>query len=291
MKIGLIPVNVGVPNVEAMVGMAQLAEGIGFESLWTFEHAIVPVEYQSKYPYSADGKMGVDADANSVDPLIALTAIAASTKTIRLGTGVNILSQANPLYVAKQAASLDFVSNGRFELGVGIGWLKEEFQAAGTPFERRGARFDDYIQAMRKIWSGDVVEHKSEFLDWTGFKSKPVPIQDPFPVVIGGTKGKAFERTAKYGNGWFAPTASPDQLSPMLEELAKACADEGRDRSEIEVTAMWFPNSTDLSDVERYTELGVSRLVVPVFALGKGKPADNLKAFGENVIAKLAIRS
>ncbi len=288
MKIGLIPVNVGVPNVEAMVGMAQLAEGIGFESLWTFEHAIVPVEYQSKYPYSPDGKMGVNVDANFVDPLIALTTIAASTKTIRLGTGVNILSQANPLYVAKQAASLDFVSNGRFELGVGIGWLKEEFQAAGTPFERRGARFDDYIQAMRKIWSGDVVEHKSEFLDWTGFKSKPVPIQDPFPVVIGGTKGKAFERTAKYGNGWFAPTASPEQLAPMLDELAAACADEGRDRSEIEVTAMWFPNPSDLSDVERYTELGVSRLAVPVFALGKGKPADNLKAFGENVIAKLA---
>ena len=288
MKIGLIPVNVGVPNVQAMVGMAQLAEGLGFESLWTFEHAIVPVEYESKYPYSPDGKMGVGPDTNFVDPLIALTAIAASTKTIRLGTGVNILSQANPLYVAKQAASLDFVSNGRFELGVGIGWLREEFQAAGTPFERRGARFDDYIQAMRKIWSGEVVEHQSEFLDWTGFKSHPVPLQDPFPVVIGGTKGKAFERTARYGNGWFAPTASPDQLAPMLDELAKACADVGRDRSEIEVTAMWFPNPSDLSDVERYQDMGVSRLVVPVFALGKGSPVDNLKAFGENVIAKLA---
>ena len=287
MKIGLIPANIGAPSGEMMIGMAKLAEQIGFESIWTFEHVIVPIDYQSKYPYSADGKMGVEPDANFVDPLIALTAIAAQTSTIRLGTGVNILSQASPIYVAKQAASLDFVSNGRFELGVGIGWLREEFQACGTPFERRGARFDDYIQAMRKVWSGDVVEHKSEFLDWTGFKSKPTPVQDPFPVVIGGTKGKAFERTAKYGNGWFAPTASPDQLAPYLAELDAACSEEGRDRSEIEITAMWFPNPDDLSDVERYAEMGVGRLVVPLPAIVKGNPIESLQAFGKNVIARL----
>jgi probable F420-dependent oxidoreductase len=287
MKIGLIPVNVGVPNVEAMIGMAQLAESLGFESVWTFEHAIVPNDYESKYPYSPNGKMGAAPETNFVDPLIALTAVAAQTKTIRLGTGVNILSQANPLYLAKQAASLDFVSNGRFELGVGIGWLREEFQAAGTPFERRGARFDDYVQAMRKIWSGETVEHKSDFLDWTGFKSYPVPIQKPFPVVIGGTKGKAFERTARYGNGWFAPTASTEDLAPMLGKLDKACSDVGRDRAEIEVTAMWFPNAEDLSDVEKYAEMGVGRLIVPVQALGKGSPVDNLKAFGENVIPRV----
>ena len=288
MKIGLIPVNVAVPNPESMIGMAQLAEGLGFESVWTFEHTIVPIDYQSKYPYSADGKMAVTPETNFVDPLVALSAIAAQTKTIRLGTGVNILSQASPIYVAKQAASLDFVSNGRFELGVGIGWLREEFQAAGTPFERRGARFDDYVQAMRKVWSGDVVEHRSDFLDWTGFKSHPLPTQNPLPVVIGGTKGKAFERTARYGDGWFAPTGSPDQLAPLIDELDRACKDFGRDRAEIEITAMWFPNPSDLSDVERYREMGVGRLVVPLPALGRGNPAENLKAFGENVLAKLA---
>ena len=288
MKIGLIPVNVGVPNVAAMVGLAQLAESLGLESVWTFEHSIVPNEYHSKYPYSPDGKMGVKPETNFVDPLIALTAVATQTKTLRLGTGVNILSQANPLYVAKQAASLDFVSDGRFELGVGIGWLREEFQAAGTPFERRGARFDDYIQAMRKLWSGETVEHKSEFLDWTDFKSYPVPIQNPFPVVIGGTKGKAFERTAKYGNGWFAPTASPDQLSPLMAQLGEACAECDRDPSEIEVTAMWFPNPSDLGDVERYQEMGVRRLVVPLQVLGRGNPAENLQRFAENVLPQIS---
>ena len=287
MKIGLIPVNVGVPNAQALVGMAKLAEEIGFESVWTFEHAIVPNDYQSRYPYSADGKMGVTPETNFVDPLVALAAIAAQTTTLRLGTGVNILSQANPLYVAKQAASLDFVSNGRFELGVGIGWLREEFQAAGTPFERRGARFDDYVQAMRKVWSGETVEHESEFLSWTGFKSHPTPVQKPFPVVIGGTKGKAFERTARYGNGWFAPSPSLDHLAPLMKKLDDACAEVGRDRSEIEVTTMWSPDPADLSDVDRYAELGVGRLVVPLFALGKGNPVENLKAFAGNVLAKV----
>ena len=287
MKIGLIPANIGSPTGEMMIGMAKLAEQVGFESIWTFEHVIIPIDYESKYPYSADGKMGVDPDANFVDPLIALSAIAAATKTIRLGTGVNILSQANPLYVAKQAASLDFVSGGRFELGVGIGWLREEFKACGTPFERRGARFDDYVQAMRKVWSGETVEHQSEFLDWTGFKSNPTPVQDPFPVVIGGTKGKAFERVARYGNGWFAPTASPAQLEPLLGQLDEACSAASRDRSEIEVTAMWFPNPEDLSDVERYAELGVGRLVVPLPTIVKGNPIESLQAFGENVLGKL----
>ena len=193
MKFGLIPVNIGVQSAEQMVGMAQLAESTGYESVWTFEHVIVPMDYSSKYPYSENGKMGAAPDANFIDPLIALSAIAASTKTLRLGTGVNILSQTNPLYMAKQAASLDMLSNGRFMLGVGIGWLKEEFEALGVPFEKRGARFDDYVSAMRKVWSGDVVEHQSEFINWSGFKSYPLPTQSPMPIVMGGIKGKIHE--------------------------------------------------------------------------------------------------
>jgi alkanesulfonate monooxygenase SsuD/methylene tetrahydromethanopterin reductase-like flavin-dependent oxidoreductase (luciferase family) len=124
MKIGLIPVNIGIDDPAQMIGLAQLAESAGFESVWTFEHVIVPVDYQSKYPYNDSGKMGAAPETPFIDPLIALTAIAAATKTIRLGTGVNILSEVNPLLLAKQAASLDVVSNGRFMLGVGIGWLQ-----------------------------------------------------------------------------------------------------------------------------------------------------------------------
>lgn len=288
MKIGLIPVNVGVGSAKQIVAVARKAEDVGIESVWTFEHVVVPVDYESKYPYSPNGKMGTSPETNFVDPLIALAAIATATSKLRLATGVNILSQANPLLLAKQAASLDFVSDGRFMLGVGIGWLKEEFDALGTPFERRGARFDDYIEAMKKVWSEDVVEHQSDFISWSGFKSYPLPVQKPhLPVIIGGTKGKAFERTAKYGDGWFAPTAGADQLAPMLDELKKACDAIGRDPATVEITAMWIDVAAGLDALRRYEDLGVSRLVVPVFALGGGNPMDALDKLGEEVISQL----
>ena len=287
MKIGLIPVNVGPDRPEAIVAMSQKAEEVGLESLWTFEHAIVPIDYQSQYPYAESGKMGVTPETNFVDPLIALSLVAAHTKTIRLGTGVNILPQVSPLLLAKQSASLDFISGGRFMLGVGIGWLKEEFEAMGVPFERRGARFDDYIQAMRKVWSPDVVEHEGEFVNWSGFKSYPLPVQEPLPVVIGGTLGKAFLRVARYGQGWFAPSPVPEQLAQQMKELDKACRAEGRDTASVEVTCMWIP-AMGLESVEVLRELGVHRLVIPLPALGGGSPIDSIDKLGNEVLAKLS---
>ncbi len=289
MKVGLIPVNVGVATGANMIGLAQLAEQVGFESVWTFEHVVVPVDYESKYPYDTSGKMGAEPETHFVDPLIALAAVAASTSKIRLGTGVNILSQANPLFLAKQAASLDFVSGGRFMLGVGIGWLREEFEALGVPFERRGARFDDYVEAMRKVWSGDVVEHQSDFVSWSGFKSYPLPVQDPLPIVMGGSKGKAFERIAKYGQGWYAPTNSTESLAELLPELDRACEAEGRDRSTVEISAMWIPAAEPVDTLPRYEELGVSRLIVPAMALvGDQNPIEAIQKFGEEVLSQLS---
>ncbi len=285
MKVGLIPVNIGVANAEQMVGMSQVAESAGVESVWTFEHVIVPVDYKSKYPYSPNGKMGAAPETNFIDPLIALAVVAAHTKKIRLGTGVNILSQTNPLLMAKQVASLDLVSNGRFMLGVGIGWLQEEFVAMGVPFERRGARFDDYVVAMKKVWSGDVVEHDSEFLNWHGFKSFPLPVQRPHvPVIIGGAKGKIYERIATVGDGWFAPAGDPAELSKSLEELKAVCKRLGRNYSEIEITAMWQPQ-TGLDTIRKLRDIGVARVVT--FAMAAGDPTDAIKRLGDEVIAKL----
>jgi len=265
MKLGIIPINIGVQSLDEVVQLAQLAESLGYESVWTFEHVIVPVDYESKYPYDASGKMGATPETNFIDPLIALAAVAASTKTIRLGTGVNILSQANPLYMAKQAASLDFVSSGRFMLGIGIGWLKEEFDALGVPFARRGARFDDYVEAMRKVWSGDVVEHESDFISWHGFKSYPLPVQNPLPLVMGGVKGKIFERIAKHGNGWYAPAGDPAEIKGHLENLRKACDAIGRDMSEIEITCMW-PGIGGKAFLDQLEEAGVHRAVIMLTA-------------------------
>ncbi|MEM7002104.1 MAG: LLM class F420-dependent oxidoreductase [Pseudomonadota bacterium] len=282
MKLGLIPVNIGVTDPAVMVGMAQRAEQLGYESVWTFEHVIVPVDYSSKYPYHPSGKMGAAPETPFVDPLIALTLIAGATENLRLGTGVNILSQANPLLFAKQAASLDALSKGRLILGVGIGWLQEEFRAMGVPFERRGARFDDYVQAMRKVWSGEVVEHKSDFIDWSGFQSYPTPVQNPLPLIMGGNKGKIFERIARYGNGWFVPGTDLEEIRGLLQQLWQVCEQEQRDPAEIEITVMWTGQGGQES-LQQLVELGAHRAVVPLQALGEN-PAEGMEQLASAVL-------
>ncbi|MBP9034320.1 MAG: LLM class F420-dependent oxidoreductase [Pseudomonadales bacterium] len=286
MKIGIIPVNVGYTAVDQFVAVAQAAEAAGFESAWTFEHVVVPAAYDSRYPYSGSGKMGVAPEVNFIDPLIALATVAAHTTRLRLGTGVNILPQSNPLLLAKQAASLDLVSGGRFMLGVGIGWLAEEFRAMGVPFEHRGARFDDYISAMKKVWSGGLVEHASEFLDWSGFKSYPLPVQTPFPVIIGGSKGKAFERIAKYGTGWYAPCESAGDLAPMLTQLKDACSALGRDYAEIEITAMWRPE-LGIDRIRALRDEGVHRVVARMIPDPRHDLLGQIARVGDEVIARL----
>ncbi|MAE94067.1 MAG: LLM class F420-dependent oxidoreductase [Deltaproteobacteria bacterium] len=287
MKIGVVGINIGVSSGEEMIGFARLAEEIGLESVWTFEHVMVPVDYASTYPYTQDGKMAATPETNMIDPLISLSAVAAETRTLRLGTGINILPQTNPLSLAKQAASLDFISGGRFMLGVGIGWLAEEFKAMGVPFEKRGARHDDYIQALRKVWAGEVVEHQSEFVDWSGFKSYPLPVQRPLPLVIGGSKGRVFERVARYGEGWFSPTTSLEQILPLLDPLDAALAAQGRERSAVEITTMWVPPLEPVEQLPRYEEAGVQRVLVPMVLMGE-QPQEGLKRFGDEVMAALA---
>ncbi|MFI5307996.1 MAG: LLM class F420-dependent oxidoreductase [Polyangiales bacterium] len=284
MKIGIIPINVGVRDAERMAAVARKAEEVGVESVWTFEHVIVPMAYDSKYPYSAEGKMAASPETVFVDPLIALSFVAGCTRTLRLGTGVNILPQANPLLLAKQAASIDFVSGGRLLLGVGTGWLREEYEALGTPFERRGARFDDYVTAMKKVWSGEVVEHEGEFVKLHGFKSHPVPVQKPHPpLIIGGTSRAALMRVARHGDGWFAPSAGVAALAPQLAELRAIASELGRKPESIEITAMWPFALEGVASIARYEALGVSRLVAPVQLLGARNPLDGLDKLGEQL--------
>ncbi len=280
MKFGLVPINIGVAAPEQMITTARAAEEAGFESVWTFEHVIVPLDYQSKYPYDKTGKMAAAPETPFVDPLIALTAIAAHTKTIRLATGVNIVAQTNPLLLAKQIASLDFFSGGRFMLGAGIGWLQEEFTAMGVPFERRGARFDDYMVAMQKVWSGDVVEHESDFLSWHGFKSYPLPVQKPgVPIIMGGRAGKIYQRIAKHGDGWFIPGAKPDELPTMLTDLRAACEAEGRNYDEIQLTTIWAPRG-GADSLKVLADLGIARVVTVL----DGSGIDGIKAIAEAYI-------
>lgn len=280
-KFGIIPINVGVSGGEQVAKAAQRAEEIGLESVWTFEHAIVPVDYDSKYPYSKSGKMPATPETAFVDPLIALAFAAGATTKLKLGTGIHILPQHNPLAVAKQVASLDFLSGGRLLYGVGVGWLKEEFEAMGTPFERRGARFDDYLAALKKVWSEDVVEHDGEFVKWSGFKSYPLPAQRPHPpLIIGGTTKAAIRRVARLADGYFPPNKNFEQLSELLSQLRAACDDLGRDASELEITAMCNLRG-EKDQLGRYEELGVSRLLVPLASLNTFDPVEAMDVLAD----------
>ena len=204
----------------------------------------MPIDYQSKYPYSAEGKMAVTPETNFVDPLVALAAIAARTQARAPRHGGQHPAAGQPALPREAGREPRLRLERPLHARAGIGWLREEFDALGVSLERRGARFDDYVVAMRKVWSGDVVEHTSDFLRWSGFKSYPLPVQHAagaLPIVIGGSQGKAFERIAKYGDGWFAPRGEPGQLEPLLKELARACAKLGRDPKTIEISCMWVP--------------------------------------------------
>lgn len=273
MKVGVIPINVGGPAVvENMVDVVQHAEAAGLESVWTFEHVMVPIDYESKYPYSSTGKMGVPPETSYVDPLISLSHLAAATKKIRLGTGVNIFPQANPLLFAKQTASIDALSGGRLMLGLGLGWLAEEYRAMGTPFERRGARFDDYLEAVKKVWSGEVVEHQSEFLSWHGFKAHPTPAQKPHPpIIMGGMTTKTLERVATVAQGWYAPSDSKEFLTEKIAELKEIAARVGRPFESIEITMNWRLG-THPNQLPEYEALGVSRALVLLSTSGKPDP-------------------
>jgi len=283
MHVGLVPINVGFSDPEIVISLATKAEEVGLESVFTFEHVIVPVEYESRYPYHAKGKMGATPETPFLDPLIALGFVAGATKRIRLGTGVNILPQTNPLLAAKQVASLDCLSGGRVLYGVGVGWLKEEFEALGVPFEHRGRRFDDYLVAMKKVWSGELVEHESEFLHWHGFKSFPTSKQRPHPhLIVGGTSDAAFARVARHADGWIAPNQSVDDLAPMLTKLREVVRSTGRDPAQISVTAMWVPRK-EPDALSRYEDLGVERLIAPLFGLPGASPLEGIEQLGELV--------
>jgi len=272
-KIGIVSINVGGPaTAEKMIETSQHAEAAGIESVWTFEHVIVPTAYESRYPYDRSGKMPIPPQAWFLDPLISLAHVAAATKSIRLGTGVNILPQANPLLFAKQAASLDALSRGRLTLGLGIGWLAEEYHAMGTPFERRGARFDDYLDAIKKVWTGAVVEHESEFLSWHGFMSHPPPAQKPHPpVLIGGATTKTLQRVVHAAQGWYAPSDSPHELTEKIATLRELAAAVGRPFESIDITTNWriAKRPDALRELE---DLGVTRAVVLLSATGESDP-------------------
>lgn len=272
MKFGVTLANAWPFNEqESSVELAGAAEAAGFESIWTIEHVLWPESYESVYPYSRSGRMPGKPSTAIPDPLIWLAWIGARTSRIRLGTGILILPQRSPLVVAKALATIDAFSGGRVEAGVGIGWLREEFEALGVPFERRGVRTDEYIAAMRTVWSQDDARFSGEFVNFEGVNVNPKPLAKSIPITIGGHTPAAARRAGRIGDGFLPAGAAPDELMELFAIMRRTAEEHDRDPDSIVLSAA-HPLGI-LEDTERRIEelmaLGVSRILVPAFTLAR----------------------
>jgi len=260
MKFGLRYCNTG-PYVEPpmAVELVQAGEAAGFDSAWTVEHTVVPADYASAYPYSNDGKMagGVD-DFPLPDPLIWMAYVAGKTVNMKFATGILILPQHNPVIIAKQVASLDYLSGGRVILGVGVGWLREEFDALGVPFESRGKRTEEYIEALRALWTQKKATYRGKFVNFDGVYCRPRPIQSSIPIIIGGHSKTSARRAGRSCDGYFPARGAPADLIKEMRTAAIQC---GRDPDAIEINAGMPADPQLLSE---YARLGVKRVLVPV---------------------------
>jgi probable F420-dependent oxidoreductase len=285
MKLGLMFANTawGATGSGA-AAIAEAAEAGGFESLWTVEHVVVPSGYESRYPYDKSGKMAGGAeDFDLPDPLIWLAYAAARTSRIKLATGILILPQRNPLVVAKELASLDAMSGGRLLLGIGVGWLAEEFAALGIPFHDRGARTDDTIEILRKAWTGEKVSHSSPFAVFTDCISRPRPANGTVPIIVGGHSEAAARRAGRIGDGFFPGNGPIDELRPVIDNMRRAAEAAGRDPDTIEVSAGGGGRSVDdlVARAEALRALGVSRMLLGVM------PPERVLSTGEALRARL----
>jgi probable F420-dependent oxidoreductase len=274
-------------RAEGAVTLAQAAEAAGFESLWTVEHVVVPSGYQSTYPYSPTGKMPGPEESEIPDPLMWLAYLAGQTSTIKLGTGILILPQRNPVVLAKECATLDAMSGGRLLLGIGVGWLEEEFDAIGVPFGERGKRTDDHVAAMRALWTEDKATHHSEFTNFDDCILRPNPAQGSVPIHVGGHTAVAARRAGRLGDGFFPGKGSREEQTELFGIVRKTAEEHGRDPDAIELTSGGNGAFGDgaLDEVKALADLGVSRVVLPAFLFWQDT-ADALARYGDEVIAK-----
>lgn len=263
MKFALHAVGCGsTARPEVLADVARTAESLGFESLWIPEHLIVPVALRTPYPYSADGAFPGGATVALHDPFVALAYVAACTERIRLATGIFVLPLRNAIAVAKAAASLDVLSNGRLLFGIGIGWLEEEFEIVGMPFADRAARAREAIRLMRTLWREGTPSFSGRYhqVPPCGFSPKPVQPAGP-PLLLGGETPAALRRAAALGDGWVGVSHSPDSIQPLLATLRGHLDAAGRDPSTFEITVGAAAGvRLDRDTIRAFAAAGVHRL-------------------------------
>ncbi len=284
MKVGVQTGFSGATSPELIADFGRIVEERGFHSLWVPEHVVFFQEYASSYPYSRDGKIPGNPDG-VMEPFTVLTYLAAHTERLRLGTGICLVPQRNPIYTAKQAADVDYLSKGRLDFGIGVGWLREEFAALAVPWERRGARTREYISVMKTLWCDEVSSFKGEFYDLPECLQNPKPVQKPHPpLIFGGESEAALRRVAEVGQGWFGFNLSSDQLGPLLIRLGELLAESGRSRDDVSIFVS-PKGPADRETLNRLDELGVDQVILPLFA----RDADKLRQRADALAAETLV--
>jgi len=292
MKFALHFGNNTFPKPDDARRIARLAEAAGFDSIFAVDHVVLPYSYDSRYPYAASGRIPGGPDSPIPDPMIWMTWIAAATTKLRFMTGVIILPLRNPLVLAKQVATLDLLSGGRVELGIGVGWLKEEFDALGVPFDKRGKRSDEYIRILRAAWKDGPTSFAGEFLQFDEMGVFPKPVGNDVPIVIGGHSDAAARRAGRLGDGFFPSISTQTDIQPLLDLVHRSAEQAGRDPRRIELItgcAGVLPKSGQdpHAAVEERLKRGVGRIAVPVWAFRENYE-EGLASFGETVIRPFA---
>ncbi len=280
MQIGIFaPLANPYATPEYLKTLGTAVEERGFDSIWVAEHVVLFDEYGSKYPYAENGKIPVPPGSGMLDPFASLSYLAACTSRVRLGTGICLVPQRNPVYTAKEAATVDWMSNGRFDMGIGVGWLAEEFEALGVPFERRGARCRAYIDVMRTLWCDAVSEYDGEFYTLPPTSQFPKPVQQPHPPIhFGGESDAALRRVADLGQGWYGFNLEPDQVAERMTRLETMLERRGRKRADVQVSVCPYMIAPSEELVRRYRDLGVDRVILVAAAMS---PDDLVSALDE----------
>jgi probable F420-dependent oxidoreductase len=284
------PVRVGLflPSVspaatpEFLSTYAAAAEQAGFASIWIGEHVVFLDEYTSKYPYATDGRLSLPPTAGMLELFATLTFLASVTERVRLGTAVCLVPQRNPVYTAKSVATVDWLSGGRVDFGVGIGWLREEFDALNEPFDERVARTSEYLAVMRTLWRDEVSSYDGNLYKLAPCRMFPKPVQPGGPpIYFGGETQPALRRVADLGDGWHGFNHLPDTAAESVKRLEALLTERGRTLDEIDVTVCPYLQPVQPSHLPAYRDAGVDQLVLTGFAADPKQAREVIGSLGD----------
>jgi probable F420-dependent oxidoreductase len=267
---------------------AQTAEALGFDSVWAADHIVIPQQIGSRYPYTTTGAFPMDPTEPLLEPLSVLSFVAACTTKVRLGTAVLVLPHRNAVVTAKTVATIDVLSRGRVILGVGVGWMEEEFNALNASFAQRGPLSDEVVAVMKELWTSEHPHFEGKFHRFPEVACEPHPVQKPHPPIwIGGHTGPALRRIVEYGDGWAAVVFNPQEFAERLDKLKEKAAKAGRDLSTITlcVSPRGKRPEAMLEDIPRYQELGATYLYLAFFNFARSytEMANMMEQFARDV--------